>query len=76
MPSRYINGTSVLAIWRGSGNSTPRRSFRVGCIQGAGGTAYDILGSRSSPDEFESGGDGHDSVRSLSRVMMCLCSST
>ena len=64
MFSRYINGTRFLAVFRGSGKSTPNRSSHVGLLQGAGGTAYAIFGNRSSPDEFDSAGDDHDSALS------------
>jgi len=61
MLSRYINGANVRAICRGSGNSTPRRSSRVGRLQGADGTANPTPGNRSSPDELSPAGDDRDS---------------
>ena len=68
MLCRYFNGARVLAVCRASTqNSTPRRSSRVGRLQGADGTAYSIPGNRSSPEELESADDHGDSALSWLR---------
>lgn len=66
---RYINGASSLVVFLRSVNSIPRRLSHSGTLQGAEGTAYSILGNRSSQGGLEFG-DGHESAREGTSLMI------